>query len=259
MNRIDKLFNAKNTGILSVYFTAGYPSLDSTTEIITNLARGGADMVEIGVPFSDPLADGPVIQNSSSRALRNGMSLKLLFSQLEGIRKKVDIPLLLMGYLNPVLRFGVENFCSRCAETGIDGVILPDLPPEIYVEQYRTLFRKYNLLNILLISPRTDSERAHFIDSITDGFIYVVSSSSVTGVKPGFTGEQESYFKRTVSLNLSHPLLIGFGISSPETFSEACRYGSGAITGSAFIRMLEKEGCNGSSILRFVKDFKRKL
>ncbi|NMC41632.1 MAG: tryptophan synthase subunit alpha [Bacteroidales bacterium] len=259
MNRIDRLFRTKNTGILSVYFTAGYPSPGSTTDIIISLAGAGADMVEIGIPFSDPLADGPVIQNSSSVAIRNGMSLKLLFSQIERIREKVDIPLLLMGYLNPVLKFGMENFCRKCAETGIDGVILPDLPPEMYDEQYRPLFRQYNLFNILLVSPLTDSERAGYIDSITDGFIYMVSSSSVTGVKPGFSGEQKSYFQRMVSLNLSHPLLIGFGISSPETFREACLYGNGAITGSAFIKMLEKEGFNEKNIIQFVQDFKRKL
>jgi len=257
MNRIDKLFHSGKKNILSVYFTAGYPEVDSTAGIINSLVRAGVDMIEIGIPFSDPLADGPVIQKSSSNALKNGMSLRLLFHQLESIRSSVNIPLLLMGYLNPVLKFGMENFCRSCSVTGIDGIILPDLPPEIYTEQYREIFRKYGLYNILLISPRTEAERIRLIDSITDGFIYMVSSSSVTGVKQGFNDEQKAYFERVAGMNLTHPLMIGFGVSSNETFAEACRYANGAIVGSAFIKMLEKEGYSDENIKKFVKDLKK--
>jgi len=258
MNRIDKLFSSGRNNILSVYFTAGYPSVDSTTFLIENLAQAGVDMIEIGIPFSDPLADGPVIQKSSSDALKNGMSVRLLFRQLMGIRSSVDIPLLLMGYLNPLLKYGMENFCKSCSETGIDGVILPDLPPEIYLEQYRELFRKYRLYNILLISPQTDTERIRMLDSITDGFIYMVSASSVTGIRADFTDKQKTYFERVAGMNLSHPLMVGFGVSSAETFSEACSYARGAIVGSAFIKMLGKEGCSEESIGKFVEALKKK-
>lgn len=252
MNRIDKLFSSGKENILSIYFTAGFPTVDSTTGIIKSLAEAGVDMIEIGIPFSDPLADGPVIQKSSSVALKNGMSLKLLFRQIEGIRREVDIPLLLMGYLNPVIRYGMENFCLKCAETGIDGVILPDLPPDIYNDQYRQIFEKYGIYNILLISPRTDSDRIRFIDGITDGFIYVVSSSSVTGIKGTFTDEQRAYFSKVKEMNLRHPFLTGFGISSRESFLEACRYSRGAIIGSAFVKMLDEKGFREEEIKKFV-------
>jgi len=256
MNRIDKLFSSGKENILSIYFTAGFPTVDSTTGIIKSLADAGADMIEIGIPFSDPLADGPVIQKSSSVALKNGMSLKLLFRQIEGIRREVDIPLLLMGYLNPVLRSGMENFCLKCAETGIDGVILPDLPPDIYIDQYRQTFVKYGIYNILLISPNSGNERIRSIDGITEGFIYVVSSSSVTGMKGTFTDEQRAYFRKIKEMNLSHPFLTGFGISSRESFLEACSYSRGAIIGSAFIRLLEEKGFREEEIKRFVGRFK---
>jgi len=256
MNRIDEYFSLKRNGILSVYFTAGYPSVGSTVEIIANLVKAGADMIEIGIPFSDPLADGPVIQKSSTAALKNGMRLNLLFEQLKRIRDEVNIPLILMGYLNPVLKYGIENFCRKCVETGIDGVILPDLPLEIYREHYYETFRKYGLFNILLISPNTDPQRIRLIDTITDGFIYMVSASSVTGIKPGFTSEQRSYFKRIKEINLSHPLMIGFGISDRETFTEACNYASGAIIGSAFVRMLGEKGMSYKNIKRFIQNIK---
>lgn len=252
MNRIDTLFKEKQTNILSVYFTAGYPVLESTSAIIRSLADAGADMVEIGMPFSDPMADGPVIQHSNEIALKNGMSLKLLFQQLHNIRNEVKIPILLMGYLNPVIQFGVENFCRHCEETGIDGVILPDLPPMVYVKEYLAVFEKFDLFNILLISPQSDVDRIRAIDKISRGFIYMVSSSSVTGAKDNFSDVQLSYFKRVRDMKLNNPGLIGFGISNHETFNEACKYAGGAIIGSAFVKMLGQEGHEGNNISKFV-------
>ena len=257
MNRIDKLFNEKQGNILSVYFTAGYPLLDSTAGIVKALADAGTDMVEIGMPFSDPMADGPVIQHSNEIALKNGMSLKLLFRQLHNIRSEVNIPLLLMGYINPVMQFGVENFCRQCMETGIDGVILPDLPPMVFVEEYLPLFEKYNLYNILLISPRSDDDRIRAIDKISHGFIYMVSSSSVTGVKGNFSDDQLSYFKRVTDMKLENPGLIGFGISNHETFMNACKYARGAIIGSAFVKMLGQEVNVAEKVTQFVKGIRK--
>jgi tryptophan synthase alpha chain len=256
MNRIDKLFNEKKNHILSVYFTAGYPHLDSTTGIIKALADAGADMIEIGMPFSDPMADGPVIQRSNERALLNGMNLKLLFSQLKDIRKEVGIPLLLMGYLNPVIQFGVENFCRKCRETGIDGVILPDLPVQVYTEDYLAVFNENELYNILLITPQSSTERIFEIDKISSGFIYMVSSSSVTGSKGDFSDDQMSYFKRIGEMNLKNPGLIGFGISNHETFTNACKYAMGGIIGSAFVKILGQDGNIERSISRFVKSIR---
>jgi len=256
MNRIDRLFKEKQDNILSVYFTAGYPFLDSTTVIINALADAGADMVEIGMPFSDPMADGPVIQRSNDTALQNGMSLKLLFRQLQGIRKKVEMPILLMGYLNPVIQFGVENFCRQCKETGVDGVILPDLPPIVFLEEYATLFEKYDLYNILLISPQSDNDRIRVIDKISRGFIYIVSSSSVTGVKGVLSDEQLSYFKRVNELNLQNPGLVGFGISNHETFINVCKHARGGIIGSAFVKMLGEEREVSDKIYQFIKSIR---
>ncbi len=256
MNRIEKLFEDKKAKILSIYFTAGYPNLGSTTEILKTLVEAGADMIEIGMPFSDPMADGPVIQRSNEKALQNGMTLKLLFRQLSNIRKEVQIPLLLMGYLNPVLQFGVGNFCRKCKESGIDGVILPDLPPLVYTEQYLKFFEKYNLCNILLITPQSDNERIKIIDKISRGFIYMVSSSSVTGIKGNFSEDQISYFKRINEMNLKNPCLIGFGISNRETFKMANRYASGGIIGSAFVKMLGQPGNENENITKFIKEFK---
>jgi tryptophan synthase alpha chain len=253
MNRIDKLFKEKKTNILSVYFTAGYPNLDSTTVIIKALENAGADMIEIGMPFSDPMADGPVIQHSNEQALKNGMSLKLLFSQLSGIRKEVKIPLLLMGYLNPVIQFGIANFCAECSSVGIDGVILPDLPPQNFVEEYFSIFDKYDLYNILLISPQSSAERIYTIDKISRGFIYMVSSSSVTGTKNDFSEEQVAYFKRVQNMNLDNPCLIGFGISNRETYNKAGKYARGAIIGSAFVKSLGKDDKVIENIGRFIR------
>jgi tryptophan synthase alpha chain len=256
MNRIDRLFKEKQKNILSVYFTAGYPSIDSTAGIVKSLEESGTDMVEIGMPFSDPMADGPVIQRSNEAALRNGMSLKVLFSQLNDIRKDVQIPLLLMGYLNPVIQFGMENFCRQCQETGIDGVILPDMPPSVYKEEYLRVYEKYNLYNILLISPQSDNDRIRTIDNISRGFIYMVSSSSVTGVRNSFSEDQISYFKRVRDMKLKNPGLIGFGISNRDTFRSACKYASGGIIGSAFVKMVGQEGNSADRIEGFVKEFK---
>ena len=256
MNRIDKLFKDKESNILSVYFTAGYPQLDSTVTIIRALAEYGADMIEIGIPFSDPMADGPVIQRSNEQALKNGMTLKLLFDQLSDLRNDVKIPILLMGYLNPVIQFGVDNFCRQCSEAGIDGVILPDMPPAVYVKEYRTIFDSYDLYNILLISPQSSVERVRYIDQLSRGFIYMVSSSSVTGSRGNFTDEQISYFKRTGEMNLENPCLIGFGISDHDTFINAGKYARGGIIGSAFVKILGKEGNLKENVGKFIKEIR---
>jgi tryptophan synthase alpha chain len=256
MNRIDLLFRSNKNGLLSIYFTAGYPLLDSLTSIVKNLAETGVDLIEIGVPFSDPLADGPVIQKSNDVALKNGMNVNLLFDQLENIRHSVDIPLILMGYFNPVLRFGVEAFCRKCYDTGIDGVILPDLPPEQFSIHYSGTFRKYGIKNILLISPQTDDTRVRMIDELSDGFLYMVSSASTTGIKHDFSGVQLEYFRRIKALNLSKPRLIGFGISDSATFREACKHADGAIIGSAFIKLLGEKGTEKETITSFIKSIR---
>jgi len=253
MNRIDKLFKEKTTNVLSVYFTAGYPNLDSTAGIIKALSDSGADMIEIGMPFSDPIADGPVIQQSNHKALRNGMNLKLLFQQLSGIRNEVKIPLLLMGYINPVMQFGIEKFCAQCDRIGIDGVILPDLPPRIYMEEYLNIVDKHNLFNILLITPQSSIERIAYIDKISRGFIYMVSSSSVTGSRGGFSDDQMLYFKRVSEMKLRNPCLIGFGISDHNTFMNAARFARGGIIGSAFVHVLDMEGDSIEIINKFIK------
>jgi tryptophan synthase alpha chain len=240
MNRIDQLFQQKKNNILSIYFTAGHPEKNSVPEILIQLENSGVNMVEIGMPFSDPLADGPVIQDSSTKALKNGMSINVLFEQLTDIRSKVKVPLLLMGYLNPVLRYGVEKFCIKCREKGIDGVILPDLPLDEYQQHYQPIFEKNDLRFIFLITPQTSDERIRMIDSISKGFIYMVSSSSTTGVKTAIANNQIEYFKRIRSMHLKNPLVIGFGISNKETFANACQYANGAIIGSAFVRMLNE-------------------
>ncbi len=241
MNRLKRLFENKAKSILSVYFTAGYPSLHDTRTIIKALADNGADIIEIGMPFSDPLADGPVIQKSNDVALKNGMNLRQLFDQLSDIRKETDIPLLLMGYLNPVLQYGLGKLCSMCGKTGIDGLILPDLPMYIYLNEYRELFEKHGLSAVFLVAPETSDERIREIDRISTGFIYVVSSSSTTGAKEDIERKQIEYFRHIRSLGLKNPSLIGFGISSNRTFRRACEFGNGAIIGSAFIKALENK------------------
>jgi tryptophan synthase alpha chain len=242
MNRIEKLFKAKKKNILSIYFTAGYPELNHTLSIIRELDKSGVDMIEIGMPFSDPVADGPVIQRSSEKALQNGISLNLLFEQLARVREITDLPLILMGYINPVFKFGVENFLHKCSETGIDGTIIPDLPVEEYRKSYEPLYEKYNILNIFLISPQTPNKRITYIDSIAKGFLYLVSTTATTGAKNNFDDLQITYFKKLNDLNLKTPRLIGFGISNKVTFNQACDYSNGAIIGSAFIRSLDEKG-----------------
>ena len=240
-NRIDEVFKNKNK-ILSIYFSAGHPNLEDTTIILKKLQSSGADMIEIGLPFSDPLADGPVIQKSSSKALRNGMTTEKLFNQLEGVRKEINIPLIIMGYFNPIMQYGVEKFCEKCKLIGIDGLIIPDLPVSVYKDDYKELFDKHGLYNMFLITPQTSVERINYIDKASKGFIYMVSSSGVTGVKGNFNEVQTKYFKRIKSMNLNTPTIIGFGISNQQTFNSASEYSSGAIIGSAFINFLETKG-----------------
>ena len=252
MNRIEKLFSNKKKNILSIYFTAGYPGLDDTLPIIRALDNAGADMIEIGMPFSDPVADGPVIQRSSEKALQNGMSLKLLFSQLEKIRSLTDMPLIIMGYINPFYRFGMENFIKKCSETGIDGTIIPDLPVEEYLESYSSLYEENNVLNIFLISPQTPSERIQYLDTISKGFLYMVSTSSTTGMKKGFDPSQTAYFRNVSELNLKTPCLTGFGISDRSTFEQASEYSAGAIIGSAFIKALDESDDLAGNIRKFI-------
>lgn len=237
-NRIDKLFREKEAGILSIYMTAGYPGLHDTVGLLKALEKYGADMVEIGIPFSDPLADGPVIQQSSQQALKNGMTLELLFEQLEKVRNSVNIPLILMGYLNPILYMGMERFLIKCRDAGIDGVIIPDLPPAEYEEQYLEMFRKYGVYHILLVTPQTGEDRIRKIVSLSRGFLYMVAAASTTGARRSVEATQKEYFLRLQEMNLPLPGLIGFGISSRDTFLTACSYASGAIIGSAFIRAL---------------------
>ena len=251
MNRINKKLEA-NKKLLSIYFTAGYPNIDDTVPIIQNLEKSGVDMIEIGLPFSDPLADGPTIQASSTQALKNGMTTELLFEQLKGIRKSVSIPLIIMGYFNPMLQYGIEAFCERCRDVGIDGLIIPDLPVDVYNEDYKATFEKYGLINVFLITPQTSDERIRYIDSVSDGFIYMVSSASTTGAKAGFGDEQTKYFERIANMNLNNPQIVGFGISNNETFTQATKYAKGAIIGSAFVKYLANN--NLKSIPNFTGD-----
>ncbi|WP_324712326.1 tryptophan synthase subunit alpha [Flavobacterium columnare] len=263
MNRINKLFTPKlhataspsfggvGEAVLSLYFTAGYPALNDTIHIIQELEKNGVDMIEIGLPFSDPLADGPTIQESSTIALENGMTSALLFEQLATIRQTVQIPLLIMGYLNPILQFGVEKFCQQCAQVGIDGLIIPDLPLEIYQQEYQVIFEKYDLKNIFLITPQTSDARIRQIDAISNSFIYMVSTASVTGSQTGFGEEQMAYFERITKMQLNNPQVIGFGISDAKTFQQAITHQQGAIIGSAFIKHLTANGVDG--IGNFIK------
>ena len=246
---------SQNNKLLSIYFTAGYPNLNDTVKIIQSLENAGVDMIEIGLPFSDPLADGPTIQASSTLALKNGMTTQFLFNELKDIRKSVSIPLLIMGYFNPILQFGVENFCKKCSEIGIDGLIIPDLPVEVYHEEYQHVFEKYNLLNIFLITPQTSIERINFIDAISKGFVYMVSSASTTGAKTGFGEEQLAYFKRISAMNLKNPQIVGFGISNSETFQQATQFSKGAIIGSAFIKHLSEKGLD--KISEFINSIRK--
>lgn len=241
MNRIQTKLQ-DNKKLLSIYFSAGYPALNDTVDIIKRLENSGVDMIEIGLPFSDPLADGPTIQESSTKALKNGMHTELLFDQLQDIRKSVSIPFILMGYFNPMLQYGVEAFCQKCEAVGIDGFIIPDLPAEVYHDQYKAIFERYGLINIFLITPQTSEARIRYIDSISDGFIYMVSSACTTGAQSGFGSTQQDYFERIANMHLKNPQIVGFGISNHETFTQATTHAKGAIIGSAFIKHLTNKG-----------------
>ena len=241
MNRINQKFQ-EDKKLLSIYFSAGHPNLEDTVPILKNLQAAGVDMVEIGLPFSDPLADGPTIQESSTKALKNGMTTEKLFSQLENIREHITIPLVLMGYFNPMMQYGIEKFCQRCEAIGIDGLIIPDLPVDVYHEEYKSLFDQHGLYNMFLITPQTPEERIRYIDKVSNGFIYMVSSASVTGAKNTFGQTQTDYFDRIAKMKLSTPTVVGFGISNAETYQAATAHSKGAIIGSAFIQFLEKEG-----------------
>lgn len=253
MNRIEELFKRKSQRILNVYFTAGYPNLNDTVGIMESLEESGADLIEIGIPFSDPIADGPTIQESNGIALANGMTLKLLLEQLEGIRSKVSVPIILMGYINPIVQYGMEAFCQKCEEVGVDGLILPDLPMFEYLEVHNPLFEKHGLFNIFLITPQTSEARIREIDDNSNGFIYMVSSASTTGAKTGISHEQEAYFESVNAMNLKNPTLIGFGISNKETFDKACKNANGAIIGSAFVKTLTASEDLPRDIEKFTK------
>jgi tryptophan synthase alpha chain len=243
MNRLESLFGKKQNNLLSVYFTAGYPQKEDTATIIETLQTKGIDMIEVGVPFSDPMADGVVIQQSSTVALRNGMNLHLLLDQVAEARKKAnEIPLVLMGYVNPMMQFGIEKLFARCKEVGIDAILVPDLPFADYMRDFKGLCKEYDLPMIMMITPETSDERIHLIDDNCDGFIYMVSSASTTGTRESFGDEQVAYFHRINALQLKHHRLIGFGISNPATMKDACTYSSGAIIGSLFIKCLGRNG-----------------
>lgn len=250
MNRINQTLN-QDKKLLSIYFTAGFPQLEDTVPILEQLQEADVDMIELGLPFSDPLADGPTIQESSTQALRNGMTTDKLFTQLEGIRDHIHVPLIVMGYFNPMMQYGVERFCKRCQEVGIDGLIIPDLPADVYHEQYQSLFQQYGLLNMFLITPQTPDERILYIDQISEGFIYMVSSAATTGAQGSFGDTQQHYFQRIADMKLQSKLLVGFGISNAETYQAAVAHSQGAIIGSAFIKHLEANG--NQSVQEFVK------
>lgn len=249
-NRLTRLFEQKKTGVLNMYCTAGFPQLESTAEVITALQNNGADIIEIGIPYSDPIADGPVIQQSNMIALSNGMSIPVLFEQLKKIKDTVQVPLILMGYMNPVLQYGIEKFCADAEEARVSGVILPDLPMYEFETEYQQLFKKHNLNFIFLVTPETDEERIRQIDKLSSGFIYAVSSSSTTG-KNKAIADQSSYFKKLQDMKLNNPVLVGFGIKDKETFTAACKYTNGAIIGSAYIKAIE----NSFNIDKDTKDF----
>lgn len=256
MNRLKTLFETKKNNILSIYFTAGYPEIDSTLAIAEQLQEAGADFLEIGFPYSDPLADGPVIQQSSQVAIENGMTLKVLFEQLKDLRKKIHIPILLMGYANPMIQFGVKEFCKAAAAVGVDGVIVPDLPLYEYEELYQDDFISNGLSNIFLVTPQTSEERIRKIDALSEGFIYLLSSSSTTGKDLNVSDEIGSYYQRVKDMNLKNPLIIGFGISDRKSFERASRYASGAIVGSAFVKTLADKDNYLSHLPEFIKSIK---
>ncbi len=254
MSSVAKLLEQRSSNVLSIYFTSGFPELDDTTKVIQELSASGVDFIEVGLPYSDPLADGPTIQDSSQIALKNGINLDIVFDQLMSIKESNSAPLVLMGYLNQVLKYGEEKFCEKVVACGIDTVILPDLPMVEYENHYNDLFAKYGLNNVFLITPLTSEERIRKIDSYTESFIYMVASSSITGAKGEISQQQIDYFERIKAMNLKSKLIIGFGISNHETFAKACEYGNGAIIGSAFIKSLERMGIG--NISKFVEQIR---
>lgn len=255
MNRLQEVFTNKKGPLLSIYFTAGYPNLNSTVDIAEALEKAGADFVEIGFPYSDPVADGQVIQHSSQKALENGMTVPVLFDQLKELRKRVSIPVLLMGYVNPVLQYGVEKFCASCAEVGVDGVIVPDLPMYEYEELYQGCFDQHNISNVFLVTPQTSEERIRKIDGLTNAFIYLLSSSATTGKNLAVSSDVESYFSRIQDMRLKNPAMIGFGISDKVSFDKAAQYTRGAIVGSAFVKLLG-QGKAMEKIPEFIRSIK---
>ena len=240
-NKINQLFEQrKDQKLLSLYFCAGCPTLEATGEVIKTMQRRGIAMIEVGIPFSDPLADGPVIQSAATQALKNGMNLRTLFAQLKAIKDKVEIPLVLMGYLNPILHYGIEEFCKSCVESGVSGMIIPDLPFKDYLDIVKPVADKYDLRVIMLITPETSEERIRFIDDHTDGFIYMVSSAAITGAQKSFDEAKQEYFRRINSMNLRNPRMIGFGISNKQTLEVAQQNAAGAIIGSKFVTLLNE-------------------
>ena len=240
MNRINQLFSQKKSGILSLYFCAGHPTIESVPEIIETLEKRGVDMVEVGIPFSDPMADGPVIQEAATKALENGMTLRLLFQQIAAVRSKVKMPLVLMGYLNPIMQYGIEEFYKSCKECGVDGVIIPDLPFQDYLDTFKPVADAQDVRTIMLITPETSEERIRFIDEHTDGFIYMVSSAAITGAQKSFDESKQTYFSRINSMQLTNPRMIGFGISNKQTLTAAQNNAAGAIIGSKFVSLLQE-------------------
>jgi tryptophan synthase alpha chain len=253
MNRIQTLFQNKKKRVLSIYFTAGFPNLEDTVPVMQAIEAAGADLIEIGIPYSDPIADGPTIQESNMIALDNGMTLKKLFAQLEDMRNHITLPVVLMGYLNPIIQFGIEKFCEKCKEVGVDGLILPDLPLQQYLEEFKDVFDKYGLSNTFLISPQTSESRIREIDHHSNGFIYMVSAHSITGAKKGISAEQITYFERVQKMELKNPTLIGFGISDSSSFSTASSYSNGAIIGSAFINIINNSQDLRIDIINYIK------
>jgi tryptophan synthase alpha chain len=252
MSRIDDLFLRKKENVLSVYCTAGFPALNNTLSVMNALQDAGADMIELGMPYSDPLADGPVIQSSSFRALANGMTIQKLFEQLKNLRKEIQLPVLLMGYMNPVLQYGFENFCRDAAEVGVDGLIVPDLPVYEFEKEFAFPVKKYNLDFVFLVTPETEEFRIRQLDQQSSGFLYAVSSSSTTGKNAAF-GDPDKYFNKLQVMNLKNPVLIGFGIKDKSSFSKACSFSNGAIIGTAFIKILEN--ASEQEIPGLTKDF----
>ena len=251
MNKINQLFSETRDKrkLLSLYFCAGTPSLESTGDVSKTMQRRGIDMIEVGIPFSDPMADGPVIQDASTKALKNGMTLRTLFNQLKNIKNEISIPLVLMGYLNPIMQYGIEAFCQSCIDSGVSGVIIPDLPFKDYLDDIKPVADRYDLRIIMLITPETSEERIRFIDDHTEGFIYMVSSASITGTQKSFDEQKQEYFRRINAMNLRNPRMIGFGISNAQTLKAAQDNANGAIIGSKFVTLLNENEGNADAAL----------